>query len=102
MGRAAPPLPYTQTHLATRIEPSLRWRRLMDARWTDDRMKRLARMMAVGVLLVAAASGGCKHRRSSLRPVFVDPEPVLLSPSPSSATVIPTEPVPYDDVVTTP
>ena len=57
-----------------------------------------ARRLAIGLAMAAALTCGCKHRRSAYRPVFVDPEPVLLSPTPSSTTVIPTDPVaPYDD-----
>ena len=55
----------------------------MDPRWNANRTKDLARKLAVGVLVLAAGSGGCKHRRSAYRPVFVDPEPVLINPSPS-------------------
>lgn len=56
------------------------------------------RRLAVGLAVVAALGAGCKHRRSAYRPVYVDPEPVLIEPSPSSGTVIPTDPVaPYDD-----
>ena len=68
----------------------------MDARWNSTRTRTLARYMMIGLMIAAAGTTGCKHRRSSLRPVFVDQEPVLLGPSPSSATVIPTNPSPYD------
>jgi N-acetyl-anhydromuramyl-L-alanine amidase AmpD len=70
----------------------------MDARLTSPRTKRLARLMVVALAIaaVSAAAAGCKHRRSSYRPTFVNPEPVLLDPTPSSSTVIPTEPSPYE------
>lgn len=68
----------------------------MDARWKNPRTRTLARLMVVGLMVALAGASGCKHRRSALRPVFVDPEPVLIDPSPSSATVIPTDPSPYE------
>ncbi|MEW4569835.1 N-acetylmuramoyl-L-alanine amidase [Tautonia sp. JC769] len=56
----------------------------------------MARLMVVGLAIGMVTTAGCKHRRSSYRPTFRNAEPVLIDPIPSSTTVIPTDPAPYD------
>ncbi|WP_169972904.1 peptidoglycan recognition protein family protein [Tautonia rosea] len=68
----------------------------MDARWQTLRMSRLTRLMVFGLAIGMVTMAGCKHRRSSYRPTFINSEPVLMSPTPSSSTVIPTDPTPYE------
>lgn len=48
---------------------------------TPVRLRRLATICLAATVLVPTA--GCKHRRSSLRPVFVEPGAVVAEPGPS-------------------
>ena len=68
----------------------------MGVAWTSPTLMQIGRTAAVAGLVALALGSGCKHRRSAYRPVFVDPEPALLDATPSSATIVPTNPSPYD------
>ena len=68
----------------------------MGVAWTNTTLTRIGQIAALAGLVALALGSGCRHRRSAYRPVFVDPEPALIDATPSSATIIPTNPSPYD------
>ena len=99
VGRAAPPLRWVPDGVRERLDCKRTkpgGSRIMGVAWTSTTLSRIGRTAAVMGMVALALGSGCRHRRSAYRPVFVDPEPALINASPSSATIIPTNPSPYD------